>query len=144
MFEHYELSRVFFMTGGTVFALLCGLHALGALADSVAPRWFTPVDDGLREAMKGTGVAFHPGRAMWDAWLGFNVSHGLGGFFFGLLCVLVAADDLAVAHTFAPLFPLTIFMSTAYLLLSIRFWFYGPAIGSALGLGFFVSSYVLV
>jgi hypothetical protein len=39
--------------------------------------------------------------------------------------------------------PLAIGMSLAYLQLSIRFWFYGPALGSALGAACFTLSWVL-
>ena len=70
---------------------------------------------------------------MWSAWLGFNISHGLGVFTFGLLCLLIAAQDFTLVERIDAIRPLTIAFSAAYLALSLRFWFRGPAIitGSA-------------
>ena len=65
---------------------------------------------------------------MWRLWLGFNVSHGVGAFVFGLLCLLVAAHDFALVGQIGAMRPLTIAVSATYCALSIGFWFYVPAI----------------
>ena len=86
--------------------------------------------------MEGTGIRLRrkvPGGnkarpSMWSAWLGFNISHGLGVFTFGLLCLLIATDDFELVERIDALRPLTIAFSAAYLALSLRFWFYVPAI----------------
>jgi hypothetical protein len=66
--------------------------------------------------------------SMWRFWLGFNISHGLGAFTFGLLCLLIATHDFKLVERIDAIRPLTIAFSAAYLALSLRFWFYGPAI----------------
>jgi hypothetical protein len=60
-----------------------------------------------------------------------HISHGLGVFTFGLLCLLVATHDFTLVERIDAIRPLTIAFSAAYLALSLRFWFYGPAIITA-------------
>jgi hypothetical protein len=107
-----------------------GLHALLALVDTVRPTYFAPRDRSLEPAMEGTQMRFggRAAPAMWSAWLGFNISHGLGVFIFGLLCLLIAVHDFTLVERIDALRPLTIAFAAAYLALSLRFWFYGPAI----------------
>ena len=71
---------------------------------------------------------------MWRVWLGINVSHGLGVMTVGLLCLLIAAHDFRLVSEIGALRPLTIAFSAAYLVLALRFWFWGPVLitGSAL------------
>ena len=66
--------------------------------------------------------------SLWSFWLGFNISHGLGVFTFGLLCLLIATHDFEMVERIDAIRPLTIAFSATYLALSLRFWFYGPAI----------------
>jgi hypothetical protein len=61
-------------------------------------------------------------------WLGIHISHGIGVFTFGLLCLLIATHDFRLVEDIDAIRPLTIAFSAAYLVLSLRFWFYGPAI----------------
>ncbi len=78
----------------------------------------------------GTGIRL-VGKAapsMWRVWLGINISHGLGVFTVGILCLLIAAHDFDLVVEIDAIRPLTIAFSAAYLALSLRFWFYGPVI----------------
>ena len=68
---------------------------------------------------------------MWRVWLGINISHGLGVFSFGLLCLLIAAHDFDLVVEIDAIRPLAIAFSAVYLALSLRFWFYGPVIITA-------------
>jgi phosphoglycerol transferase MdoB-like AlkP superfamily enzyme len=108
-------ERTWFIAGAVVFMAAGGGHALAALVDVVRPTFFRPVDRSVIGSMETTTFRFrrmwpwaddvHP--SMWRLWLGFNISHGLGVFAFSLLCL-----------------PLS------YLALSLRFWFYVPAIAT--------------
>jgi hypothetical protein len=66
--------------------------------------------------------------SMWRVWLGIHISHGLGVFAFALLLLLIAAYDFTLVERIDAIRPLAIAFSAAYLVLSFRFWFYGPAI----------------
>jgi len=123
-------AQAWFVAGTIPFLFAGALHALLALADTVRPRYFAPRDQSVKPALEGTRIRFG-GRAapsMWRAWLGFNISHGLGVFTFGLLCLLIATHDFTLVERIDAIRPLTIAFSAAYLALSVRFWFWGPAL----------------
>jgi hypothetical protein len=122
-----------------------GLHALLTLVDTVRPRYFAPRDRSLGPALEGTQIRFG-GRAapsMWSAWLGFNISHGLGVFTFGLLCLLIAVHDFKLVESVGAIRALTIAVPAAYLALSLRFWFWGPVLITGLSTACFTVSAVL-
>ena len=126
-------GQAWFTAGAIVFMLAGGLHALGALLDTVRPTFFAPIEDSVKAEMEGTGMRFRrlfPGDAarqsMWRFWLGFNVSHGLGAFTFGLFSLLIAANELV--DRIDAIRPLTVAVSVAYLAISLRYWFYGVVI----------------
>jgi hypothetical protein len=103
--------------------------------DTVRPTFFTPIDSSASVAVRGTGIQLvrmfggsGARPSMWRVWLGIHISHGLGVLVFGLLCLLIATHDFELVERIGALRPLTIAFSAAYLALSLRFWFYGPAI----------------
>jgi hypothetical protein len=61
-------------------------------------------------------------------WLRFNASHGIGAFMFGLLCLLIVGHDFGLIQSIDAIRPLTIGVSATCFALSLRFWFYVPAI----------------
>src|SRR5262245_57650141 len=127
--------------GGSIFAFMGGGHAALALVDVIRPTWFAPSDDAVRLAMKSTGVRLTGGRAnMWDAWLGFNLSHGLGVFLFGAATGWLGLniEHVAVARW---VLALVVVIGLIYFLLSVRFWFFAPAVGSAIATTCFVAAW---
>lgn len=128
-------AQTWFTAGAIVFMIAGGGHALLALVDTVRPTWFTPIDDSVRSVMDGTGMRFRrpfPGKearpSMWSFWLGFNVSHGLGAFSFGLLCLLIGSYDFELVAHIDAMQPLTIAVSAAYFGVALRYWFNGVMI----------------
>ena len=138
-------AQAWFVAGTIPFLLAGGLHALLALADTVRPTYFTPRDRSVKPVLEGTRIRFGGNAAptMWRAWLGFNISHGLGVFTVGLLCLLIATHDFELVERIDAIRPLTITFSAAYLVLSLRFWFYGPAIISGIATACFTVAAVL-
>jgi hypothetical protein len=53
---------------------------------------------------------------------------GFGVFAFGLLCLLIATHDFTLIERIDAIRPLTIAFPAAYLVLSLRFWWYATAI----------------
>ncbi len=125
-----DAAQAWFVAGTIPLIFAGGLHALLALADTARPRYFAPRDRSVKPALEGTRIRFGGDAApsMWRAWLGFNISHGLGAFTFGLLCLLITTHNFELVEDIDAIRPLTIACSAAYLALSLRFWFYGPAI----------------
>ena len=123
-------AQAWFIAGTIPFILAGGLHALAALRDTVRPTYFAPIERSVKPVVEGTGIRL-VGRAtpsMWRVWLGINITFGLGILTFGLLCLLIATHDFNLVERIDAIRPLTIAFSAAYLALSLRFWFYGPAI----------------
>jgi hypothetical protein len=144
-------AQTWFVAGAIAFVLVGAIHALATLVDTIRPTFFAPLERSALAALEGTGVRFRalfPGRSgappsMWTAWLGFNISHGLGLFAFGLLCLLIGAHDFELVEDTGAIRGLTIAVSAAYLAISIRFWFYVPAITIGIGTACFAVASLL-
>lgn len=106
------------------------------------PTCFKPADDTLIPALEATGVALMapaPGaQSMWRAWLGANLTHGLGLLVFGLLLLAVAVHDSALVSDIPGIRPLSIIVALAYVLIALRFWFLPAAATAGVGLTCFV------
>jgi len=143
-------AQAWFIAGTIPLMLAGGLHAATAVLDVARPSFFTPLSDSAREAMESTGMRFRalfPGDAatpsIWRLWLGFNLSHGLGVFAFGLLCLLIGTHDFALVQSIGGLQTLTIAIPAAYLAISLFFWFYVPALVGAVATACFIVSATL-
>jgi hypothetical protein len=141
-----EMSKAkrLFEFGALVFVVLGSAHALASMVDVFRPFLFTPVDEEVKRVMMDSTILITDRTSLWDAWLGFNISHGYGVFFFGLITFLSARHNFDYVLSFKPLLPLTIFMPLGYLIMALFFWFYLPALGCTLGLICFVLSFLLV
>jgi hypothetical protein len=131
-------AQVWFIAGTVVAMLGAGVHALLALIDTVRPTFFAPIENSIRQRMDGSGMRLVRmfGRSgsrpsMWRVWLGINIGIGLGVFAFALLSLLIATHDFKLVERIDALRPLSIAFPAAFLALSLRFWFYLPALISA-------------
>ena len=125
-----DAAFAWFVAGTVPLMLAGGLHAIAALVDTVRPTYFAPIDRSVHPEVDRTGIRL-VGRArpsMWRVWLGIHISHGVGVLTFGLLCLLVASHDRALIEDIGALRPLTVAFPAIYLVLSLRFWFWGPVI----------------
>jgi hypothetical protein len=129
------MSQYLLIAGGTIFSILGLLHAIYTICDIYRPRYLAPKNQSVIDQMASAGVRLARGRTnMWDAWLGFNLSHGLGVVIFGLGCVGAGVFARSLAVPRATLLILVL-VGVIYLLLAIRFWFRTPAVGVAIGTG---------
>lgn len=121
------------VASGGIYVVLGFLHLVYTLLDIRRPRRFAPANDAVRTAMQGTTIRLTKGRtSMWDGWLGFNISHSYGALIFGGLVIGVGLYQGGVLATTGML-SLLVGISVAYLLVGLRFWFYIPNTGIALG-----------
>jgi hypothetical protein len=134
------LSALFFLVGAALFALLGVAHGVLTLRDLHVPRRFTPIDDNLRRAMAETPLRFAPQTTMWKAWLGFNLSHSLGLVIFGAFFGGLALRDFGMVAESLFLRLGAVVVSLLYVVLALRFWFWAPAVLSAVGTICFVVS----
>jgi hypothetical protein len=137
-----SVAEGFFVAGTIPFASLAAIHLVLTLRDIRHPRYFKPIDEGLIPALKDTGVAVlapAPGaQTMWRAWLGANLTHGLGLLAFALLLLVVAVHDYALVSAIPALQPLSIAIAITYMLIAVRFWFLPAAATASVGLTCFV------
>ena len=132
------MSQLMIILAASIFLTLGSIHALLTLKDLKAPRAFTPRDPELLRAMQHSGIALHPSINLWDAYMGFNLTHSLGLMLFGAAYVYVGIfEPIAFAHSIL-LQGCAIGVSAIYLVLSIRFFFSKPAIGSAVATACFL------
>lgn len=139
-------SETWFIAGTLPLIVFGGLHLLGALADTIRPTFFAPADSSAITAAEDTGLRFrgrHAKPSMWNAWLGFNISHGLGVFAVGAICLLIALQDYALVDRVDAVRPVSIVFSAILLATALRFWFWGPVLIAGGSLACFVVSAAL-
>lgn len=125
------MSGLLLIAGGLIFLGMGLVHGLVSAADVIRPSQFAPVDDSVRVAMKSTTVRFlRAGASVWDAWLGFNISHSIGMFIFGAGASWLG---LNLEHLTVPRMALVLPVAIAlvYFGLSLRFWFWAPSVSFA-------------
>jgi hypothetical protein len=127
------MRSVWFVIGGSIFAILGLVHAVYTLADMARPRRLVPADPAVIAAMSSSGLRLaRGGTTMWRAWVGFNFSHSLGIAMFGVACIAVGLSLPSLALPKAALL-VPVAIGVTYVLLAIRYWFRNAAIGVAAG-----------
>jgi len=134
------LSEVFFLVGAALFGVLGVAHGVLTLQDLRMPRSFTPTDENLRRAMAEITLRLAPRTTMWNAWVGFNLSHSLGLLVFGTVFGALALRDFGMVAESLFLRLGAVVVGVIYALLALRFWFWVPAVLSAAGTLCFVVS----
>lgn len=138
------IPKIIFIAGTVPFMFLGLVHTIMALQDIGNPRHFAPNDDTVRKGMESSSPRLTDKTTMWRAWLGFNVSHGLGASFFGFILCYLALTDFALVAGSMIVMPSAIVFSAIFLWLAKRFWFSKPLAGIAIACVCFVTSYVLI
>ena len=125
------MSTLLYALGGAIFMLLGVLHGAYTLADSRHPRRLVPADAEVMAAMRGTGVRLARGSTitMWQAWVGFNLSHSLGAIVFGAAAAVWSLWPLSAPAALA-LLPAGV--AALYGAIGWRCWFWIPNTGIAI------------
>ncbi len=136
-------AKYLFILGTVPFILLGAVHILYSVQDAWSPKKLTPYDDSVRVSMQKSTLALTRQTTMWRAWLGFNISHGVGVLFFGVVYLILALSDFTLIAGITPLPYLAFAVSVGYLVLSVKYWFHIPVIGSGIGAACFLASLFL-
>lgn len=136
-------TKSFFIAGAMPFIILGALHIIYTLIDIRIPSRFAPYKDEVRLSMLSSTLMVTRQTNMWRAWLGLNISHGLGALFFGLTYLSIAEFDFELLARVPPLLYLAPFMALCYVILSIKYWFNVPVIGTSIGLACFVAGVIV-
>jgi hypothetical protein len=81
--------------------------------------------------------------SMWNAWIGFNVSHSLGAISFGLVYIIIALENYEYLKTSVALNVLLLIVPLILLILAVKYWFKRPRNGILIGFGLILLSMVL-
>ncbi|MDX6284709.1 MAG: hypothetical protein QOG53_194 [Frankiales bacterium] len=146
-----EASQALFVIGAAVPAFAGAAHVVGTLVDTVRLTFFAPINDEARVQMSATGLRLRqmaPGRrsdtpTIWQLWLGFNLSHGLGVLGIGALLLLLGTQDFTFVKDSGYVFPFAIAVFGSFTLIAIRFWFYAPILIVSTATACFAASYAL-
>lgn len=128
------MAQALLAGAGLIFLVMGTLHGLLTLRDLGNPRAFTPTDESVRFAMQNARLAFNPRANLWLAWLGFNLSHSVGVVLSGGGLLLLAGPCFPVFAASHLVQGFAAGVAAVYLVLSLRFWFWGPALGSGVAL----------
>jgi hypothetical protein len=88
----------------------------------------------------GARLAFNPRANVCRRGFGFNLSHSLGLLVFGGVALALGWRDFGVFADSLAVQALTLLVAASYFVLSLRFWFWGPAVGSGAALLCFLLS----
>ena len=137
-----ELSRYLYLAGALPFLVLGIAHAIATPRRPGDAKGLSPSDPQLAEAMTRSGLRLTRRTDMWRAWVGFNLSHGLGIVLFATF-VCVTGRSASAFSTEAHIgIPVAIVVAAGYLWLARCYWFRTPLIGCALALVLFLASWI--
>ena len=113
-------------------------HALLTVPDLFGPGVFSPTDPTVRPLMEETGIVLmqtlgSSESSLWQGYVGFNLSHGIGVGFFGLIHLLLARYDVTIFQTMPWLLPFSFVMALSWFFISLSSWFYAPTLTTAWG-----------
>lgn len=133
-------AQILWICGSAIYLLLSALHLLYTFFS----KKFLPKDRNTAEMMKQTHPLISKELNMWDAWIGFNGSHSIGGIFFGAGNIILAGLYFDFLKAAWPLLLLTIACSLFYLFLAAKYWFKIPMRGIALATICYIAASILI
>lgn len=128
------LTKYLYIAGCIPFLVLGLLHMVYTIADSYSPRRLVPYKSGVMELMKESTLALTKETDMWRAWLGFNISHGVGMLFFSVTYLYLSILHVTFLERSLFLLSMAPIIALTYFVLSRKYWFRIPTAGSAIGL----------
>lgn len=134
------IAKYLWEAGSIVIAFMGAFHIYGTLK----ARGMDPTNSQLIEDMKSNSPKLISKLNMWDSWIGFNVTHGIGAVFVGSASFYMASKYFDVLSADAFLQLLTILSVGGYALASKRYWFKVVTISLSVALSLFVIAAVLM
>jgi len=133
------LTKYLYIAGCIPFLTLGILHTIYTITDTYNPKKLIPYKHGVMGAMKESTLAITKETDMWRAWVGFNISHGIGILFFSATYLHLSIFYISFLESSIFFISSAPIISLTYLVLSRKYWFSIPTIGSAIGLLCFVA-----
>jgi len=127
--------QILIASGAAVLGLLGTLHIIYTFfTNKLEPR-----DAAVAAAMTATSLVLTRRTSLWNAWIGFNGSHGLGILLFAVTYLLLAVGQMSWLRDSPTLTWLPVGGGAAYLSLG-RYWFRTPIIGLVIATACFLAA----
>jgi hypothetical protein len=120
------MDQVLIIIGSGIFGILGSIHIFLTLKTKA----FSGFSEEANEAMKTTSLKITPNSNLWKAWVGVNLSHGLGAVLFAFIYVVISLSDFTFVESNVWFVYVGLFYCLAFTLLSKLYWFKTPFIGS--------------
>lgn len=127
----------FFIAASAAIILFLGLAHF--LFTFYGPR-LLPRDRELITRMQETSLVLTNETSLWNAWIGFNASHGLGAILFGAVYGYLSLAHGAFLFQSAYLLSLGLIVLLIYLFLARRYWFSVPFRGILLSTVLYIAA----
>jgi uncharacterized protein len=134
------LAQILIAFGAALWSFLGTIHITYTfLTNKLEPR-----DAATTAAMKATSPVLTRRTTLWNGWIGFNASFGLGLLLFGTTYLLLAGSHMSWLRESPALTWLPVVGGAAQLAIAGRYFFRRPFIGAAIATGcFLVAALVL-
>ncbi|MGH6628359.1 MAG: LIC_13387 family protein [Nevskiales bacterium] len=133
------MDQTLLILGCLIVVVMGSVHALWTLfTDKFEPR-----EPELLARMKQISPKLTRRLTMWDAWVGFNLSHSLGVILFGLFYIVLALENYAYLRSSVVLNILLVAVPLVFLALALKYWFYAPRNGIILATALIILSLLL-
>ena len=133
-------AQILIITGSIVLGILGLAHFIYVIATNK----FHAYQSEVTVAMQNTSPVITKHTSMWKAWLGFNYSHSFGVLWVPLIYIPLAINYMQVLEQSIWLTGLLPTMALLYAVLSKRYWFTIPFIGSLIALMCFSVAFYLL
>ena len=134
------IARILICTGSLIILGLGFLH----LSYTFFTNKFLPRNSNVEREMKNTTPRLTKSTTLWNAWIGFNASHGLGAMYFGSLNLFLAIWYFTFFQESVVLHLLNIATLLFYLFLAKRYWFRIPLMGIGIASICFIMAFLLL
>ncbi|MFM4702542.1 LIC_13387 family protein [Aeromonas bivalvium] len=133
------ITKYLYIAGCIPFLVLGILHTAYTITDIFTPKKLIPYQSDVMGLMKSSSLAITKETNMWRAWVGFNISHGIGMLFFSVTYLYLSTFYTSLLESSVFFMSAAPIISSLYLALSKKYWFRIPTIGSTIGLLCFVA-----
>ena len=130
------LAQILIALGAALLGLLGTIHVVYTFFTNK----FEARDAVTSAAMKATSLVLTRRTSLWNAWIGFNASHGLGLLLFATTYLLLAVGHVSLLRDSPALTWLPVAGGAAYLAIARRYWFRSPFIGVAIATACFLTA----
>jgi len=134
--QRLMLAQFFIAFGAALMGVLGTLH----IVYTFFTNNFEARDAATGAAMKATSPVLTRRTSLWNAWIGFNASHGLGVLLFSTTYLVLAFGHMPLLRDSPALTWLPVAGGAAYLAIARRYWFRSPLIGVAMATACFLGA----